>query len=277
MSFEAMKVSGGVDTRTLRFSETGGSVWLPIPSGAVQAAYQQGWEQTGVGFNRAAMASNQMIQGVLKGAVSAGTSGGGIIDNMKKAFADVAAQNKPKETIVTDQLSGAQGVKTAAPAGMAGEATGFVMAIPGVSALAEAAQYSIGKRALEQTMMSYSGPGFRSFQYNFSLRPTSEVESNVVERIVKFFKIRSAPKQEATQFTRIYNIPEVFKIRYYYGDREHDKINKIGHCALTDMTVSYGGDKFTTFAGNHAPVQVDLQLQFKEMELLNQQMVEEGY
>ena len=43
------------------------------------------------------------------------------------------------------------------------------------------------------------------------------------------------------------------------------------------MTVSYGGDKFTTFAGNHAPVQVDLQLQFKEMELLNQQMIEEGY
>ena len=54
-------------------------------------------------------------------------------------------------------------------------------------------------------------------------------------------------------------------------------MNRIGHCALTDMTVSYGGDKFTTFAGNHAPVQVDIALQFKEMELLNQQMVQEGY
>ena len=43
------------------------------------------------------------------------------------------------------------------------------------------------------------------------------------------------------------------------------------------MTVSYGGDKFTTFAGNHAPVQVDIALQFKEMELLNQQMIAEGY
>ena len=141
----------------------------------------------------------------------------------------------------------------------------------------EAAQYTIGRRAVEQTMMSYSGPGFRSFQYNFSLRPTSSDESRTIEQIVRFFKIRSAPKQEATRFTRIYNIPEVFKIRYYYGDKEHDKMNRIGHCALTDMTVSYGGDKFTTFAGNHAPVQVDIALQFKEMELLNQQMVQEGY
>ena len=99
----------------------------------------------------------------------------------------------------------------------------------------------------------------------------------MVEEIIRFFKIRSAPHQQPTQFTRIYNIPEVFKIRYYYGGKEHDKINRVGHCALTDMTVTYGGDKFTTFGGNHAPVQVDLQLQFKEMELLNQQMIEEGY
>ena len=272
MSFEAMKVSGGVDTRSLMFSETGGVVVLPIPSGAVQAAYQQGWEQTGVGFSRAAAASTPIIQAALKGAVASGTGGGNIIDKMKEAFADT----KPKQGR-QDREGGTSGTGKSAPAGIAAEATGFVMALPGVSALAEAAQYSIGKRALEQTMMSYSGPGFRSFQYNFGLRPTSLDESDVIEEIVKFFKVRSAPFQEATQFTRIYNIPEVFKIRYYYGSKEHDKINRIGHCALTDMTVSYGGDKFTTFAGNHAPVQVDIALQFKEMELLNQQMIQEGF
>tara|TARA_Y100000296_G_scaffold84278_1_gene117191 strand:- start:810 stop:1763 length:954 start_codon:yes stop_codon:yes gene_type:complete len=273
MSFEAMKVSGGVDTRTLKFQETGGSVWLPIPSGSVQAAYQQGWEQHGVGFNMAALASNKHVQGALRSAVNTGLSKTPVQDMI-----NAIKKGKSETEAVTHQPPpehpGAAPVKTA-PAGM--EATGFVMAIPLASSLAEAAQYSIGKRAVEQTMMSYSGPGFRSFQYNFSLRPTSDAESLVIEQIIGFFKIRSAPKQEATQFTRIYNIPEVFKIRYYYGSKEHDKINRIGHCALTDMTVSYGGDKFTTFADNHAPVQVDLSLQFKEMELLNQQMVIAGY
>ena len=191
---------------------------------------------------------------------------------MKQAFADT--QPKPQGRMDPE---GGGGASKTGPAGMGAEATGFAMALPGVSSLAEAAQFSIGRRALEQTMMSYSGPGFRNFSYNFSLRPTSESESEIIEQIVRFFKIRSAPLQEATQFTRIYNIPEVFKIRYYYGSKEHDKINRVGHCALTDMTVTYGGDKFATFSGNHAPVQVDLQLQFKEMELLNQQMIEEGY
>ena len=276
MSFEAMKVSGGVDTRSLKFQATGGTVVLPIPSGATTASYQQGWEQTGVGFSRAAAASTPVIQAALKGAVQTGLKGGNVIDNMKDAFASTqgtAATGNP-----ADQAAGlAQPAKKTSPAGMGAEATGFAMALPGVSSLAEAAQFSIGRRALEQTMMSYSGPGFRNFSYNFSLRPTSQSESDVVEAIIRFFKIRSAPLQEATQFTRIYNIPEVFKIRYYYGSKEHDKINRVGHCALTDMTVTYGGDKFTTFSGNHAPVQVDLQLQFKEMELLNQQMIEEGY
>ena len=276
MSFEAMKVSGGVDTRSLKFQPTGGTVILPIPSGATTASYQQGWEQSGVGFMKAAAASTPMIQAGLKGAVETGLKGGSVIENMKKAFADTqgtAATGNP-----ADQAAGlAQPAKKTSPAGMGAEATGFAMALPGVSSLAEAAQFSIGRRALEQTMMSYSGPGFRNFSYNFSLRPTSESESEIIEQIVRFFKIRSAPLQEATQFTRIYNIPEVFKIRYYYGSKEHDKINRVGHCALTDMTVTYGGDKFATFSGNHAPVQVDLQLQFKEMELLNQQMIEEGY
>ena len=278
MSFEAMKVSGGVDTRSLKFQPTGGTVILPIPSGATTANYQQGWEQTGVGFSRAAAASTPVIQAALKGAVQTGVKGGGIIDNMKAAMASVKGSETAATGNPADVQAGlAQGASKTAPAGIAQEATGFAMTLPGASSLAEAAQFSIGRRALEQTMMSYSGPGFRNFQYNFSLRPTSQSESDVIDQIVRFFKIRSAPLQEATQFTRIYNIPEVFKIRYYYGGKEHDKINRVGHCALTDMTVSYGGDKFTTFAGNHAPVQVDLQLQFKEMELLNQQMIEEGY
>ena len=280
MSFEAMKVSGGVDTRSLKFQAAPGvnTVVLPIPSGATTAAYQQGWEQTGVGFSRAAAASTPVIQAALKGAVQTGIGGGGIIDNMKKAMASVSSEGQAaQETSSQVDSFGSTGASKTGPAGMGAEATGFAMALPGVSALAEAAQFSIGRRALEQTMMSYSGPGFRNFSYNFSLRPTSEAESDIIEEIVRFFKIRSAPLQEATQFTRVYNIPEVFKIRYYYGSKEHDKINKVGHCALTDLTVTYGGDKFTTFAGNHAPIQVDLQLQFKEMELLNQQMIEEGY
>ena len=272
MSFEAMKVSGGVSTKTLMFQATGGTVVLPIPSGAATASYQQGWEQTGVSATNAFLASSATVQGVLKGAVGAGMGeGGGIINKITSA---IAAAKATRNATTSDE-HGNQSPTIGA--GLGAEAVGFVMADPDSASVAEVSQFNIGRRALQQTMMSYSGPGFRSFSYNFSLRPSSQSESDIVEEIVSFFKVRAAPFQAATEFTRVYNIPEVFKIRYYYGSKEHDKINKVGHCALTDMTVAYGGDKFTTFAGNHAPVQVDLQLQFKEMELLNQQMVEKGY
>ena len=34
--------------------------------------------------------------------------------------------------------------------------------------IARAGQYSAGLRMIDQAMLSYGGPGFRSFQYNFS-------------------------------------------------------------------------------------------------------------
>ena len=51
MLFSAKNVSGGVDTRTLKFSDAGGpgalSVALPIPQG-LNTAYQNQWDQQGV-------------------------------------------------------------------------------------------------------------------------------------------------------------------------------------------------------------------------------------
>ena len=59
MLFTAMKVSGGVDTRTLKFALAEGSpltVALPIPQG-LSTAYQNNWDQTEVGGATQAMAS----------------------------------------------------------------------------------------------------------------------------------------------------------------------------------------------------------------------------
>ena len=99
------------------------------------------------------------------------------------------------------------------------------------------------------------------------------MESLVVHKIVDTFKIYSAPDQlEETDYTRVYNLPAVFKIQFYNGSTEHREIGHIGHCALTNISVTYGGTKFSTFAGTHSPTQVDVSLAFQEMELLNRQM-----
>ena len=268
MMFTAMKVSGGVDTRTLKFSLAEGSpssIALPIPTG-VNTQYQNAWDENQVGRTAQVLASQgkgvlQAIQSIAKedtltGMV--GKAGGEVMRLGKQGWAGVKAM---------------PGTANTAGAGVVNEMMGFGMTAPLLGEIFSAAQYDLGIRALNQTMMSYGGPGFRSFSWTYSLKPLSAEEAEIAQGIVDYFKVRSMPAQSEVQFTRIYNLPDVFRIQFYNKDGESKFISKIGHCACTDVNVTYGGEKFTTFAGNHSPVQIDITLSFKELELLNRQAV----
>ena len=89
------------------------------------------------------------------------------------------------------------------------------MTAPALGAVVEAAQFNIGKRALQQTMTSYGGPGFRAFDWAFSMKPLSAVESAAADAIVNFFKVRSMPNQTDMVHTRVYNLPDVFKVQLF--------------------------------------------------------------
>ena len=274
--FTAMKITGGVDTRTLKFNKAEGhptSVCLPIPQG-LSFGYQNNWDQTEVGGGRAALASKS---GGILNTIAGVTSEGSMTDMVKAAGSAAWDATKGLGGGIIGAASdiGGTGDKiNTAGAGVVNEMMGFAATKPGIGSLLEAAQFDIGIIALKQTMTSYSGPGFRSFQWQFSMKPLSKGESQQAKAITQFFKTRSMPAQSDMQYTRIYNIPDVFRVQFFSGFKESPWIDKIGHCACTDVGVAYGGDRFTTFAGEHAPLQIDLSLSFKEMELLNRQAVQ---
>jgi len=274
--FTAMKITGGVDTRTLKFNKAEGhptSVCLPIPQG-LSFGYQNNWDQTEVSGGRAALASKGA--GILN-TIAGVTSEGSLTDMVKSAGSAALGAAKGLGGNLMDaagDIGGTGDKMNTAGAGVVNEMMGFAATKPGIGSLLEAAQFDIGIRALKQTMTSYSGPGFRSFQWQFSMKPLSKRESQQAKAITDFFKVRSMPAQSDMQYTRIYNIPDVFRIQFFSGFAETPWIDKIGHCACTDVGISYGGDRFTTFSGEHAPLQVDLSLSFKEMELLNRQAVQ---
>ena len=274
--FTAMKVTGGVDTRTLKFNMAEGdptSVALPIPQG-LTFGYQNNWDQTEVGGGRAALASKS---GGILNTIAGVTAEGSLTDMVKAAGSAAFGAAKGLGGNLMDAAGDAGGTAdkmNTAGAGVVNEMMGFAATKPGIGSLLEAAQFDIGIRALKQTMTSYSGPGFRSFQWQFSMKPLSKGESQQAKAITQFFKTRSMPAQSDMQYTRIYNIPDVFRVQFFSGFKESPWIDKIGHCACTDVGIAYGGDRFTTFAGEHAPIQIDLSLSFKEMELLNRQAVQ---
>ena len=67
---------------------------------------------------------------------------------------------------------------------------------------------------------------------------------------------------------RIYELPKLFGISYHGRNGPMAHMNKIAKCALTNINVVYGGDRFSVF-DDSAPVQVDMTLQFKEVQLLS--------
>ena len=125
-----------------------------------------------------------------------------------------------------------------------------------------AAQRASGRATFSNTYVTYTGPAFRDFTYNFSLKPLAREDSDTIRRIVKFFKVNSAPKQLAGNIMRIYELPKLFGISYHGRNGPMKHMNNIAKCALTNINVVYGGDRFSVF-DDSAPVQVDLKIQFK--------------
>ena len=99
----------------------------------------------------------------------------------------------------------------------------------------------------------------------------------MIKNIIDFFKTASAPEQISAGLFRIYELPFVFSINFYGINGEMEHINKIAKCALTSVDVKYGGDRFNTFAGTDAPVQTNLTLSFKEIELITKTEMLAGY
>jgi len=279
--FTAMKVQGGVDTRTLKFSESFSAVMpstiaLPIPQG-LNTAYQNQWDNTSKNaFSAVAgkSAGKLLAEGGAIDRIGAQTS---LTDMATTGFAEAKtflADTWGQMKSAGSDIGGTLNTANEAGAGIAKEFTAAASTVPVIGDIVESAQFDIGKRALQQTMTTYGGPGFRSFDWQFPLKPLSAVESAAADAIVNFFKVRSMPKQNMDiEYTRVYNIPDVFKIQFFTAFYESPLLFKVGHCACTNVAVTYGGDKFTTFAETHAPTEIQLQLSFKELELLNRQAV----
>ena len=127
----------------------------------------------------------------------------------------------------------------------------------------------------------YEGPTFRSFTYAFDFYPRDKKEMKDVQNIIKLFKYHSSPNLDMSKFGgKVFHVPSEFEIHYLYQDRENSAMNKISKCARKNVTVVYGGEKFTTFQPDEdgaAPVKTSMTLEFVELELMTKEKIYQGY
>jgi hypothetical protein len=76
--------------------------------------------------------------------------------------------------------------------------------------------------------------------------------------------------------TFVYVYPSEFDIEYFFAGKENSSLNKISSCVLKEMTVNYSPNgTFTTFPDG-TPTQINMTLQFVELETLTKERIEAG-
>lgn len=124
----------------------------------------------------------------------------------------------------------------------------------------------------------------RTFTFDFTFSPKNEKEVRTVYDIIKQFKLSALPKISSMSGTygQFLMYPHIFDISIISNGTENTWVNKINTSILTDIKVDYTkSGKFTTFSEldgkGMPPTHIDLSLEFTEMTILSQQLIEQGY
>ena len=128
--------------------------------------------------------------------------------------------------------------------------------------------------------LAFKNVNRRNFQYSFKMIPKNEKEADEIRKIIYAFKFNMLPEMTSGRAGNTMGFPNTFDIEYRFLGKDNDYISRVSTCVLETMTVSYGGDRFKTFAprDDGAPVvETSLTLSFKELELITRERVEEGY
>ena len=141
---------------------------------------------------------------------------------------------------------------------------------PGARAAAEIID---GKVTNNRTEMKFEGIDRRTFQYTFRLLPKTSDEAREIEEIVTLFRYHAMPEFEgSTGAGRTMVIPSTFNITYHPNVHLH----RIGECALEGVDVRFGGDR-PQFFKDHQPVETQLTLTFKELDIVTKEKVAIGF
>lgn len=132
-----------------------------------------------------------------------------------------------------------------------------------------------GKSLNPQMELLFKAINFREFQFNFTFTPKNADEAATVENIIKTFKYHSAPSIDDSS-GRYFVVPSVFEIEVFFNGQPNKAVNKITVAALESVLVDYAPSGWYTHEDGR-PVQTNLTLRFKEMDIMTKEKINQGY
>jgi hypothetical protein len=121
----------------------------------------------------------------------------------------------------------------------------------------------------------FKGVDFRTFQFEYQFFPRDEKESQNVQNIINAFKLHMHPEfKDKNKFLYVY--PSEFDISYYSNGTENIYLHRHTSCVLTEMSINYTPNAaFNTFE-NGAPTQINVQMTFRELALMDKDKIKAG-
>ena len=155
-------------------------------------------------------------------------------------------------------------------------------ALPGFAGVREASEMRRGVILSDRLELAFKGIDKRKFEYEFKMIPKSQREAEEIRNIIFAFKSAMMPEFEGGNTTgRRLIVPHTFDIEYMWNGQENQFINKISECVLTNMNVTYGGDRYKTHEGIEGdgapPIETTISLSFSELELITREMIHRGF
>ena len=150
----------------------------------------------------------------------------------------------------------------------------------GATGAREALEITRGEVITQRMELAFKNVNRRNFTYNFKMIPKNEKEAEEIRKIIYAFKFNMLPEMSKGRKGITMSFPNTFDIEYKFMQKDNDYLHRVSTCVLENMTVTYGGDRFRTFApkGDGAPVvETTINLAFKELELITRERIEEGF
>jgi hypothetical protein len=123
----------------------------------------------------------------------------------------------------------------------------------------------------------FDGIDFRTYQLAFTFTPYSKQEAETVAQIIKMFKTYAAPRLvEGSGGGMFFVPPATFTPTFRFRGQINKKISQVTESVITNIIVDYAPQGFSAHTDG-APVQTTLTIDFRELELITSQKVEQGY
>ena len=136
-------------------------------------------------------------------------------------------------------------------------------------------QAGLGLAVNNHLSVGYKGPsGFRDHTFAFKFFPKNKPESDTVKDILEDFHNGSTPRKTGTfkaaglNASAFFQSPRHWTIKFLTNGRPNEYLHEIKTSVITQMQTNYDPISMVSFHQDGSPVQIDLNLTFKEIELV---------